>query len=138
MDAEQFAREGHLVYLPLVMTAIFAAALALGISWRSVPAVHSRFMASTALPLLDPLIARILFFYAPPLPVEFLYQLPAFVLASLVLSLLWRSLPSTSPGYLIFRSFAVGTIIALVLFFVIPFSGTWRAFVEWFRALSIA
>jgi hypothetical protein len=137
MDPEQFAREGQFVYLPLAMTALFAAALVLGIAWRSVPAVHGRFMACTALPLLDPLFARIQFFYLPPLPMPFLYQLPAFALSSVVLLVLSRSLPDDSPGCAGFRSFAVGTVAVLTLYFVVPSTGTWRAFTEWFRALPI-
>lgn len=137
MDPEQFARDGQFVYLPLVMTAVFAVALLLGISWRKVPAVHSRFMACTALPLLDPLLARLQFFYLPPLPQEFLYQVPAFALSGLVLLVLYRSLPGASPGHASFRRFAVGTVAALGLYFVIPYTGAWRACAEWFRALPL-
>jgi hypothetical protein len=137
MNAEQFAGEGHSVYLPLVMAGLFAAALALGIVWRSVPAVHSRFMACTALPLLDPLIARILYFYFPPLPAAFLYQLPAVSLATVLLLLLARSLPGMAPGCLAFQSFVGGTIIALLLIFATPFSSRWMQFAEWFRELPL-
>jgi hypothetical protein len=88
-------------------------------------------------PLLDPLFARIQFFYLPPLPMPFLYQLPAFALSSVVLLVLSRSLPDDSPGCAGFRSFAIGTVVVLALYFVIPSTGTWRAFTDWFRALPI-
>ena len=137
MDPAQFSREGYAVYLPLVMAAIFAAALVLGIAWRSVPAVHSRFMACTALPLLDPLLSRILYYYFPPLPSLFLYQVPAFVVVSGLLVALSSTLPRGTPGRRTFHAFAVCTVFALLLFFVTPYSTAWFAFVIWFRSLPI-
>lgn len=135
MEAEQFAHEGGFVYLPLVMAALFAAALTMALVWRASPAIHSRFMAATLLPLLDPVIARLLYFYGPPLPHERLYQVPAFSLIALALTLLARSLPRRVPGRTGFITFVVGALIALAGFFVIPGTGPWLQLVAWFRAL---
>lgn len=137
MGAEQFAREGHFAYLPLAMAAIFAAALALAIRWRSVPALHGRYMAATALPLLDPVLARILYFHGPPLPSESLYQAPAFLLATGALFALARSLPAAATGRGGFVGFACGVVAALLGFFVVPHTAPWLAFVTWWRALPI-
>jgi hypothetical protein len=137
MDAETFAREGYFVYMPLVLTALFAAALVLAWVWRAVPAVHGRFMACTPLAFADPLLARILGFYFPPLPAEFLYQVPALlVVAGVQLTLLY-TLAASAPGRDAFRGFVVATIAALLLFFVTPYSSTWFAFVSGFRSLPI-
>jgi hypothetical protein len=124
--------------MPLVLTALFAAALVLGLVWRSVPAVHGRFMACTALAAADPLLARILGFYFPPLPAEFLYQIPALAVSVVVLVLLLRSLPAATPGRAAFRAFAVGTVSALLLFFATPHSAGWFVFASWFRALPLS
>lgn len=137
MGAAQFAREGHAFYLPLVMAAIFAASLALGFKWRSSVKVHGRFMACTLLPLLDPVLARITFFHAPPLPSPVLYQVPAFLLAGAVLFGLSASLPENAPGRAAFRAFAAGTVGALLLYFLTPYSSAWWAFMSWFRSLPI-
>ncbi|HEX7708342.1 MAG TPA: hypothetical protein VF701_17910 [Thermoanaerobaculia bacterium] len=137
MDAQEFAQWGYSVYLPLSMTAIFAVALTFAIKWRSVPAIHSRFMACTALPLLDPLLARIAGFYFPPLPAEWLYQVPAFTLCGVVLVGLARSLPRATPGRRDFHVFAIGTAVTLLAFFVTPHSETWFSFVTWFRTLPL-
>jgi len=51
------APEGRFVYLPLAMAAIFAIALLLPVLWRRSAAARGRFMAATALPLLDPFAA---------------------------------------------------------------------------------
>ena len=135
MGADQFAREGRFVYLPLIMAVIFAAALAMAVLFRASPAVHSRFMAATMLPLLDPVIARLLFFHAPPLPVQYLYQVPAFVLTVVVLTFLATSAPAAANGRAAFGRFAIGTTLALLGFFVIPGTSAWLTFTDWFRAI---
>jgi hypothetical protein len=138
MTPEQLAREGYFLYLPLSMAVIFGAALLLGLVWRRVPALHGRFMACTALPLLDPLLARILYLHFPPLPAELLYQVPAFALAALVLIGLAVALPPSAPGRSAFRAFAGGTVVLLLLYFATPYSSMWFAFVQWFRALPLS
>jgi hypothetical protein len=137
MGAEQFAREGRFVYLPLAMAGIFAAALVMAVLWRSTPALHARFMAATALPLLDPLLARILFFYFPPLPAQYLYQVPAFLLVALALAGLCVSLRGPAHACLPLRRFAWGVAAVLLGFFAVPHSEAWLSFVGWFRALPL-
>lgn len=137
MGAEQFEREGHFVYLPLAMAVIFGAALLLGVAWRSAPSVHARFMACTLLPLLDPLFARILFFHFPPLPAEFLYQVPAFALAAAVLIALAVTVPPTARGRNAFRGYSVGAVLILLLYFATPSSAAWMSFARWFRSLPL-
>jgi hypothetical protein len=135
MSAEDFAREGYSLYLPFVMAFIFALAVMFGVAWRRVAPVHARFMACSALPLLDPVIARILFSYFPPLPAVALYQVPAFLLAGTTIVIFWRTLPERSPGRTAFRNFGVIVTLALLAFFVTPYSESWLAFVQWFRAI---
>jgi hypothetical protein len=137
MTSEQLANEGYFVYLPLSMSLIFGAALLLGAWWRSAPSVHGRFMACTALPLLDPLLARILHFYFPPLPADFMYQVPAFVLAVGILGLLAFSLPASARGKGAFTLFALGASVVLLLYFAAPYSSAWSSFVQWFHALPV-
>ncbi len=137
LTPEQLGTDGYIVYLPLSMTLIFGVALALGVTWRSSRPVHARFMAATALPLLDPLLARILGFYGPTLPAEFLYQVPAFSLAVGALVGLSATLPPGVRGGRGFQLFAVGTAVVLVAWFAAPYSGGWATFARWFQALPI-
>lgn len=137
MSPDQFTREGRFVYLPLAMATIFVIALLLAVLWRHNAAAHGRFMAATALPLLDPLFARLLFFYAPPLPAEALYQVPAFALSIAVMVAMLVSLPATSPARRSFQYFAGGVAGLLLGAFVIPYTATWHAFAAWFRALPM-
>jgi hypothetical protein len=137
MTEAAFERDGSGFYLPLVMSAIFGAALLLGLVWRREMAVHARFMACTSLALVDPVLARLLHFYAPPLPAAFLYQLPAFAIIIGSLLLLQRGLPPASPGGRSFRVFAVGVTADLLLYFLTPYSATWLDVLRWFRALPL-
>lgn len=137
MSPEQFAREGGGVYLPLMMTGLFAAAGVLAIRWRKVPALHGRFMACTGLALLDPLTARLLYFHGPRLPIESMYQVPAFGVALVTLALLTRSLGAQTAHRAPFQRFAVGVAVALALFFVVPHSTAWLGLVGWFRSLPL-
>lgn len=137
MGLEAFAREGSFVYLPLAMATMFAMALVLAVRWRHVAAAHGRFMAATALPLLDPLFARLLFFHAPPLPAQALYQVPAFALSIAIVVALLVSLPAASPARRSFRRFSAGVAILLLGFFVVPHTAQWHSFAGWFRALPM-
>lgn len=137
MDPATFEREGFGFYLPLAMAALFAAALALGLMWRRARPLHGRFMACTALSLVDPLLARLLFFYAPPLPAAVLYQVPAFAIFAIVVLVMWRSLPPAIAGRRVFGAFAVGTLVLLGLHFVTPYSDAWLRFMSWFRGLPL-
>lgn len=137
MSEAAYAKEAVYVYLPLSIALLFAVAAGLGIFWRRAPAVHARFMASTALLLLDPVLARLLFFRLPPLPFEQLYQAISFSLVALALFFLWRSLPAGAAGRTAYRNFCIGTVTVLALFFVLPHSGVWAAFTRGFRALPL-
>lgn len=136
MDDSQFLRDGYSFYLPLVMIAIFSASLMLGFRWRSSVKIHSRFMACTLLPLLDPVLARLTYFYFPPLPALFMYQIPAFLLVGAALFLFSASLPDI-PGRRDFRMFSAGTAVALLLYFFTPYSSSWLELLSWFRSLPI-
>jgi hypothetical protein len=137
MGLETFAREGRFVYLPLAMAAIFGAALVLAVVHRRSAPAHGRFMAATSLALLDPLVARLLFAHAPPLPAAPLYQVPAFVLCLAALAAMVASMPAGAPGRKPFARFAAGVAAVLLGFFAVPHTAAWLAFAAWFRALPI-
>lgn len=137
MTEALFVKEGIQIYLPLAVASLFAVACALGVRWRSSTQVHARFMVSTALLLLDPVLARIMFFFLPPLPSEHLYQGITFTLIAIVMVFLVKSLPAQIPGRTWYRNYCLGTASTLALFFAIPYTSVWLAFVNWFRALPL-
>jgi hypothetical protein len=95
-------------------------------------------MASTAVPLLDPLIARILYFYFPPLPAEVLYQVPAFTVAAAAVIMMAVTIPKPVRGRAAYWTFSLCTTVVLLIYFATPYSGAWLNFVRWFRALPIS
>ncbi len=137
MTAATFAKEGIYIYLPLTVAVLFAAACVLGFCWRKSAPVHARFMLSTALLLIDPVLARIMFFYLPPLPSDHLYQGITFTLITTVMVYLVNSLPPQTPGRTWYRNYCLGTVAILALFFAVPSTAAWLAFVNWFRVLPL-
>lgn len=133
LDAARLAREGGFLYLILGMTLMFAVALALGIRWRRSPAVHGRFMASTLLPLLDPVFGRLMGANFPSLPAAFLYQLPALLAMAATLAAMAITLPRAAAGRSAFVAFAWASVLLFVLFFVVERQPAWLACVVWLR-----
>lgn len=134
LDVARFAREGGFLYLILGMTLMFAVALALGVRWHHSPAVHGRFMASTLLPLLDPVFSRLMGASFPSLPADFLYQLPALLVMAATLAALALTLPRAAAGRGAFLAFAWASVLPFLLFFAVERHPAWLACVGWIRA----
>jgi hypothetical protein len=137
MTEAAFAKEGVYIYLPLAVAALFAVAFVLGVRWRGSTPVHARFMLSTGLLLVDPVVARIMFFHLPRLPSDLLYQGITFTLIAVAMVYLVNSLPPRAPGRIWYRNYCIGTVATLALYFAVPHAGAWLAFVNWFRALPL-
>ena len=137
MTEAAFAKDGIYIYLPLAVSFLFAVACVLGLRWRKSAPVHARFMLSTALLLLDPVLSRIMFFYLPPLPSDDLYQGITFTLIAAVMAFLVASLPPQVSGRSWYRNYCLGSMATLALFFAVPSTGAWLAFVNWFRVLPL-
>jgi hypothetical protein len=137
MAPATFAREADSLYLPLMVGAMFAVAYALALVWRRQAAVHARFMACTALLLIDPVLSRIIGFYAQPLPAMWMYQGATFGLTAALMVALLRTLPPGQPGRPAFRAYVAVSIAAMLAWFVVPHTGAWLAFADAFRRLPL-
>ena len=137
MTDAAFSKDGIYIYLPLAVAVLFAGACALGFRWRVSGRVHARFMLSTALLLVDPVVARMMFFYLPPLPSDHLYQGITFTVITAAMVYLVRSLPQQAPGRIWYRNYCFGAVVILALFFAVPYTAPWKTFVDWFRALPL-
>lgn len=137
MSDETFAAEGYSHYLPFYASVVFAAAYALGLRYRRVPKAHGRFMLLTAMPLVDPVIGRVLFFYFPPLPSPWLYQAVTFALATAAAGLLvfsYRAQPAARRALVTYFSL----LVALELgWFTFALTAPWLYVVAWFRSLPL-
>ena len=137
MSDETFAAEGYSHYLPFYASVVFAAAYALGLRYRRVPKAHGRFMLLTAMPLVDPVIGRVLFFSFPPLPSPWLYQAVTFTLATAAAGLLvfsYRAQPAPRRALVTYFSL----LVALELgWFTFALTTPWLYAVAWFRCLPL-
>jgi hypothetical protein len=137
MSDATFAQEGYSHYLPFYASVVFAAAYVLGLRYRRVPKAHGRFMLCTAIPLIDPVVGRVLFFHFPPLPSPWFYQVLTFGLATAAAGLLvfsYRAQPSARRALVAY--FAL--LVALELgWFTVALTAPWLKAVAWFRGLPL-
>ena len=132
-----FLAEAHNLYLPLSTAVLFAIAWAGGIAYRKVPVLHAGFMVCTALTMIDPILARILGFYLPPLPHELYYQAITYGLGDLILLglILGRGDDLTSRWAL--KTMLKVFVVAHVLWFTAAQSAAWIPVARWFRSLPL-
>jgi hypothetical protein len=137
MDSGKVAAEGAWHYLPFYATVAFVLAYGLGVIFRHIPAAHGRFMLGTAIPLVDPVLGRVMAFCLPPLPSPWLYQGVTFTVATVVASVL----VFTYRGSAAARRALIGYFAALVFlqlgWFVIAPTALWLEAVRWFRAIPL-
>jgi hypothetical protein len=137
MDEATFNTEGYSHYLPFYASVVFGTAYILGLKYRRLPEAHGRFMLLTAIPLIDPVIGRILFFYLPSLPHPLFYQAITFSLASIVAAVIVFSYKGNGPA----RSALLGYFVLLAAleigWFTFARTETWLEAVGWFRSLPL-
>lgn len=137
MDEAAFARDGRFLYLPAAAIGLFVVCWALAIRHRKTPALHARYMIATGLTLIDPVVARLLFFYFPPLPHELLYQAIGYGLTLCVLgALLWRD-RAERIGRPAFQTAFVLFTVVYGLWFTFGQTPAWAAATRWFRDLPL-
>ena len=137
MTDEKFEIEGFAHYLPFYALLVFGTAYALGLWYRQYEDAHGRFMLLTAIPLIDPVIGRLLFFYLPELPSPWFYQGITFTLATIVAGLLVFSYRGKGPpkralvGYFVF-------LVALEIgWFTVSLTSQWKQIMHMYRGLPL-
>ena len=137
MDAVNFEREAYTLYLPVSAAALFTASYLLALLHRRVWPLHARFMACTAVLLVDPVLGRVLGFYVVELPEFWHYQLITFGVELALLFVLSNTIPRATPGRGSFLAFAGVYTAVLLLWFSLPGSQAWLPFARMFRALPL-
>ena len=137
MDDATFASEGYSHFLPFYASVVFAASYILGLSYRKLPDAHGRFMLLTAMPLIDPVLGRIIFFYFPAMPHPLLYQAITFTIATVTAGLLVFSYKGpSSPRRALIGYFAL--LVALEIgWFTLARTSEWVSLMAWFRSLPL-
>ena len=137
MDDLTFHREAASLFLPLSAVCLFAFSYAFGIYHRRQRQLHARFMLLTGLPMIDPVLGRVLFFYGPAFRNPLVYQAITFGITDVViLALLFLPRPSPRP----LGSFglpAAAFPVAHMLWFTFAQTQLWVPIASWFRALPL-
>lgn len=137
MDVAKFTAEGHAHYLPFSATVVFLLAYAGGLWFRRNPDAHGRFMVATGIPLVDPVLGRLMAFYLPPLPRNEMYQAITFTVATLLAApLVFRFRGDAHARTALGIYFAVLVTLEIGWFVVAP-TAMWLESVRWFRGLPL-
>lgn len=137
MTDEVFAVEGYAHYLPFYAVIVFSAAYALGLRYRLDADAHGRFMLCTGLPLIDPAIGRVLFFYLPALPSPWLYQAITFTLATVVAAILVFTYRGRASARRALSGYFALLVIMELGWFTVSRTPQWLEAVRWFRGLPL-
>ncbi len=137
MNAATFEKEAFFLYLPMHIAALFALTATLGFVYRRNTALHARFMATTALLLIDPVVVRLLAFNLPELPGATSYQLITFALTDAAFVVLALNFRPAVQGRAPLWNFLAVMLVAQALWFTFAQSETWYRLATWFRALPL-
>jgi len=133
MDAERFATHGFGAYLAIATSLQFSVAYLLGWYHRRFTPLHARFMAATGLLLIDPVLARLLYFYFPALPHDGLYQGLSYLITDALWLLLLVSAPRGGQARIWLGGFLLFMLLMQVGWFVHAPGETWLRWVDVFR-----
>lgn len=123
-----------ILYLGLSGSAMLLLMWGLAIVHRRDPVAHARYMAGTALLLIDPSLVRVMLHWLPAVPPP-AYQWITYGLTYLVLGVLF-ALDRRSPRGRRTLGIVAGLVVALhASILVVPGTAAWRRFAEWYAAL---
>ena len=125
----------YFLYLQLGLIAIFAVAYAQAIRYRKSAAVHARYMVCTALTLVDPIVARLLYIafgIEPPA-----MQALTYALVDVILVYLWMRDRRLGSNAGVFPRMLALFILVEIPTFILPGTASWQAFAAWFAALPL-
>lgn len=123
-----------ILFLGVSTSVLFLVIWGLGIRYRHEPALHARYMAGTALTMIDPSLARVMISWIPSVPPPF-YQFITFGLLYTILLTLIALDRKSARG----RS-ALWVLLALFValhasIMLVPGTSVWQRFAGWYAGL---
>ncbi len=131
---QALAFQQTILYLGVSGTVMLLAVWGLGVFHRRDSALHARYMAGTALTLLDPVFARILIFWLPSVPPPLYVWVSYGVIYAILGLLIWRDRHAARgrSAFLV----VLGLFVALqVSILTVPGTAVWQRFALWYAAL---
>lgn len=125
----------YFLYVQLALIALLALSYGLAIARRREPPLHMRYMVCTALTLVDPIVARLLFFN---LGMDFpLGQVVTYGLVdAMLLALIWNDGRKSRPIRVYPAMLAIFVAVQVPTFFLYKLPA-WREFAQWYAALPL-
>ncbi len=136
MSDDAFAGAYFTFYLPVSTLVQFLVAYGLGIWYRRRRALHGRFMLSTMIAGLDPIFARLAFFYIPGISETAPTYISYGLIDALLLWLIWRDRNATE-GRVVFPAMGAMALVQQAGAFTLARTETFRAFADWYRHLPL-
>jgi len=113
----------------------FAVAYVQAIRWRRRGAIHARYMVCTALAMVDPIVARLLFNHAGiDIPWT---QVVTYLLVAGILLALWLRDRRASNGVRVFPAMLAFFAVLAVPTFFVPQTAAWQSFGLWLGSLPL-
>ena len=125
----------YFLYVQLGLTALFTLAYVQAIRHRKSAALHARYMVCTALTLVDPIVARLLYIglgIEPPF-----MQAITYALVDAILLYLWRRDIRGGATVRVFPAMLAAFVAFEIPTFVVPGLPAWQAFANAFAALPL-
>lgn len=130
---QALALQRTILYLGISGTTMLLLVWGLGIRHRRDAVLHARYMAGTALVLVDPIVARLMVFWVPSVPPP-MYVWISYALAYTILALLvWRDRNPRGRRALVLLAALFVALHASIL--VVPGTTAWQRFALWYASL---
>jgi hypothetical protein len=135
LATNQDADQVYFAFVQLGLIAVFAIAYVQAIRWRHAAGTHARYMVCTALTMVDPIVARLLFIYAD-VPAVWEQVVTYGIIDAIIVALWWRD-RRLGNGIRAFPVMLAAFLAMQVGTFVVPPLQPWREFAAWFGTLPL-
>ena len=132
---QMFGLQSTLLYLGTAASLMLALFWGLAVRHRRDPALHARYMVTTALVMIDPAMARLMLAVLPE-GARFNPSWGGYALTFAVLALLMWFERATPRGRGVFRFVTLVFIVNFVLMHLVPGTQEWQAFARWWGGLG--
>jgi len=135
LASNQDADQVYFAFVQVGLITVFSIAYVQAIRWRRTPGVHARYMVCTALTMVDPILARLLFNLAE-VPAVWSQVITYSVVDTIIVALWWRD-RRLQNGIRVFPVM-LGVFLAMEIgTFVVPPLEAWRDLAAWFGTVPL-
>jgi hypothetical protein len=135
LKAELGTSQLYFLWVQAALLALFTLAYVQAIRHRRAPALHARYMACTALAMLDPIMARIVYNHAG---IDFpILQVLTWLMIDAILLYLWKRDAERGNGIRVFPGMLAAFVVMQVPTFFLYKTEAWAGFARWYAALPL-